>query len=130
MYRIDKKTWGYRITFRGEISPAEMTQWVEESIEILKASNDSFGVFVDMRSMLPLDQEAQNSMKAGQKLYQDSGMVRSVVILESALLTMQFKRIAKETGIYRWERYIDASSQAEWESIGLKWILNGTDPDH
>ena len=46
-------------------------------------------------------------MQEGQKLFKNAGMERSVVILSTAMVTMQFKRIAKETGIYEWERYIE-----------------------
>jgi hypothetical protein len=42
---------------------------------------------------------------------------------------MQFRRIGKETGIYEWERYIDASSVADWEKIGIDWLSKGIDPD-
>ena len=36
-----------------------------------------------------------------------------------------FKRLAKETGIYEWERYIDASSHPNWEEDAMKWIVSG-----
>ncbi len=49
-------------------------------------------------------------MEEGQKEYKERGMTRSVVILDSAIMAMQFKRLAKDTGIYQWERYIDAST--------------------
>jgi hypothetical protein len=56
-------------------------------------------------------------------------MQRSVVILKDKITMMQFRGIAKETGIYEWERYIDASAVENWEQIGLDWILNAVDPD-
>lgn len=56
-------------------------------------------------------------------------MERSVVILESTIITMQFKNIAKETGIYQWERYLDASKVPNFEEVGKKWLINGIDPD-
>jgi hypothetical protein len=56
-------------------------------------------------------------------------MERSVVILSNTVTTMQFKRIAQETGIYQWERYIDASKTQNWEGIGKKWLVNAIDPD-
>jgi hypothetical protein len=82
-----------------------------------------------MRNLKPLPPDAQASMEEGQKLYKQKGMERSVVILNSASLTMQFKRIAKETGIYEWERYVDASKTADWEKVGLDWVKKGVDPD-
>ncbi len=57
-------------------------------------------------------------------------MVRSVVIVDSALTKMQFQRIAKQTGIHAWERYIDASSITDWEKVGIDWINKGIDPDN
>jgi hypothetical protein len=46
-------------------------------------------------------------------------MDRSVVILANSVTTMQFRRIAQETGIYQWERYIDASKVTNWEEIAI-----------
>ena len=56
-------------------------------------------------------------------------MVRSVVITSDKLTTMQLKRIAKQTGIYKWERYINSDELHQWEEIGLAWIIDGIDPD-
>ncbi len=42
---------------------------------------------------------------------------------------MQFKRIAKETGIYEWERYINASATPNWEQAGADWLTKAADPD-
>ncbi|HMV41143.1 MAG TPA: hypothetical protein PK079_09135 [Leptospiraceae bacterium] len=60
-----------------------------------------------MRTLKPLPPESQIHMQEGQKLYKEKGMVRSVVILANTITKLQFKRIAQETGIYQWERYID-----------------------
>jgi hypothetical protein len=77
----------------------------------------------------PLNPEAQKMMEEGQKLYKSKGMQRSVVIVESVTISMQFKRIAKQTGIYDWERYISAQESPNWENLGLRWIRNSIDPD-
>ena len=79
--------------------------------------------------MKPLDNDTQNEMVSGQKLYKQKGMERSAVILASAIITSQFKRLAHDSGIYAWERYIDASSHPDWEKIAENWISKGIDPD-
>ncbi|MBU0984121.1 MAG: hypothetical protein KKA42_09650 [candidate division Zixibacteria bacterium] len=56
-------------------------------------------------------------------------MIRSAVILRSPVTTAQFKRIAGETGIFRNERYIDASSLPDWEQIALDWVEKAIDPE-
>jgi hypothetical protein len=106
-----------------------MQAWVEESKTALKSAGKDFGVFVDMRSLKPLVQEAQAVMQEGQKLFKAKGMARSVVILASAIITMQFKRIAQDTGIYQWERYIDSSTVPNWKEKGLAWVRDKVDPD-
>jgi hypothetical protein len=64
-------------------------------------------------------------MESGQKLYKAKGMIRSVVILASKLLTLQFQRIAAETGIDRWERYVDSESTSNWHTLGVAWVRDG-----
>ncbi len=129
MYSIEKKDYGFKLTFSDFIKADEMARWVDESKKALAGAPKEFGIYVDMRTLKPLPAESQKVMETGQKLYKQKGMTRSVVILSSATLTMQFKGIAKETGIYSWERYIDASKTSNFEKVGVDWIKNGIDPD-
>lgn len=129
MHNIEIKPWGFQLTFGDVIDLQEIQQWFAQSKQVLKNAKPRFGVFVDMRALKPLSAEAQLVMQEGQKLYKVSGMVRSVVILASKIVTLQFQRIAKETGIYEWERYIDASTVRNWESQGVAWVRDGIDPD-
>ena len=86
-------------------------------------------MFVDMRHLIPLDKEARQIILDGQKLYLKVGMSRSVVILNNPVLTLQFKQIAHESDIYKYERYIDASHEPNWEQLGLDWLLHETEPE-
>jgi hypothetical protein len=38
--------------------------------------------------------------------------------------------LAKESGIYNYERFIDASSDAQWQKHAEDWVGFGIDPDH
>jgi hypothetical protein len=127
MYKIEKTSYGIKLTFGGFIQKEEMAQWVTESEKVLSSLSKKFGVMVDMRELKPLTTESQLEMQKGQKLFKTNGMERSVVILNDPIITMQFKRIAKETGIYLWERYIDASKRPNWEELGKKWLINAID---
>ncbi|MDH3890383.1 MAG: hypothetical protein OEV49_04815 [candidate division Zixibacteria bacterium] len=128
MYIIEKTEYGYHMTFGGKILEDEMAAWVEESVQVLAEQRGKFSVFVDMRTLEPIASESQVQMQKGQRMYKQKGMERSVVILESATLTRQFQRIAKQTGILLWERYIDASLVKDWEKVALDWIKNGVEP--
>jgi len=129
MYRIEKANWGYRLTFGGSCTVEEIAEWLEESQKILADQEEEFFVFVDMRTIIPLSREAQVHIQEGQKLYKQRGMLRSVVILSSPVVAAQFQRIAGETGIGRWERYLDASTVSDWEEVGMDWLLKAVDPE-
>jgi len=129
MYKIQQTVYGFRLTFDGFIQAAEMQQWCDESKKILPSAPKEFGVFVDMRTLKPLPPDAQPFMQEGQKLYKGAGMIRSVVVVADAITRVQFRRIAQETKIYEWERYIDASAHINWEQMGIDWLTNGKDPD-
>ncbi len=130
MYKIEKKDFGYRLTFDGFIKADEMQRWVDESRKQLSGAPAEFGVFVDMRTLKPLPADSQVALEKGQLMYKEKGMQRSVVIVSSKIVKMQFQRIAEETGIYKWERYIDASTEPDWEKAGIDWIIRAVDPDH
>jgi len=129
MYRIERMNWGYRLTFGGSCPVEELAEWVKESRKILADQEDEFFVFVDMRTIIPLSREAQVHIQEGQKFYKRRGMLRSVVILSSPVVAAQFRRIGGETGIGRWERYIDASTVPDWEEVGMDWLLKEVDPE-
>lgn len=129
MYKIEKTSYGVKIFFGDVIVKSEMMNWLSESQKIVKTLSNKFGILVDMRELLPLAADTQTVLQEGQKLYKEKGMERSVVILNSPILTMQFKRLAKETGIYAFERYIDSSKNSNWEAMAKEWIVNAKDPD-
>lgn len=129
MYSIERQPYGFRLVLGEFIKKEEMSAWVNDSRKALAQAPKGFGVLVDMRTLKPLTPDSKAVMEDGQKLYKGAGMLRSVVILDSALLTMQFKNIAKETGIYQWERYLSTATHPDWEELALAWLTQGTDPD-
>jgi hypothetical protein len=129
MYRIEKKGYGYKLTFAESIELDEMKKWVEESKKSLIGQSGKFGVLVDMRSLRPLKPEVQAVMVDGQKEFKVKGMERSAVGVANAVIALQFKRLAQESGIYQWERYLDCSKDANWERSAENWIARGQDPD-
>jgi hypothetical protein len=42
---------------------------------------------------------------------------------------IQILRLAKATGVYAYERYMDALKDPEWEAKAVGWIQDGIDPD-
>ncbi len=129
MYKIEKKEFGYHLTFGDVFNSEENRLWLAESKAVLSKGPKSFGVFVDMRTCQPMSYPARKILEQGQRYYREMGMTRSVVIVDSPVLKRQLEELAKESGIYDWERYVASSICANWEKVGLDWIINKVDPD-
>ncbi len=129
MYQIERTDYGLHLTFGNVILLDEMTEWCNKIVKAVDEIQRDYLVFVDMRTIGPVPHDSQIVMEKGQKYCKDNGMLKSVVILSDSLTRMQFTRIAKKSGIYEWERYIDSSTTENWEKIGMEWILNSKDPD-
>ncbi|MEA1981820.1 MAG: hypothetical protein U9N54_12740 [candidate division Zixibacteria bacterium] len=129
MFNITKTTYGVRMTFSGIVKLEEMNAWIQESMNILPDNPKDFYVFVDMRELEPVSLFVQRAFEKGQQLYKRKGMVRSVVVVNNNIVKRQFEKIAKESDIYIWERYIDANSNSDWEEKGMYWLLDTIDPD-
>jgi anti-anti-sigma regulatory factor len=130
MYKIEKRPSGYILTFAGNINADEMQNWYDDSQKALRAeTSSSFGVIIDMKDLLPLSSAAKDIMVGGQQLYKVKGMKKSAVLLNSSVIALQFKNIAKTSGIYATERYIDASSVPNAIKVAVDWVKDGIDPD-
>ncbi len=129
MTNVEKTTYGIRLTFSGIVKLEEMNVWLEESMRVLPIDPKDFYVFVDMRELKPVSLFVQRVFDKGQQLYKKKGMIRSVVIVNNHVVKRQFEKIAKESDIYDWERYIDAMNNSDWEQKGMDWLLNAIDPD-
>jgi hypothetical protein len=129
MYKIESTEYGFRLVFGGLMTADEMASWLRDLDRAVGDPDEPFTVFVDMRTLVPLRADAQVLMIEGQQLCRERGMARSVVILANPATTQQFRRIAGESGILSQERYIDASSEPDWERVGLDWLLREIDPE-
>ncbi|MGD0989528.1 MAG: hypothetical protein ABR874_17085 [Candidatus Sulfotelmatobacter sp.] len=128
MYKIEKTDIGFKLTFDGIVTQADLLPWFEESKKALSTCKKPFGVIIDMRGLELLPPEVQAEIVKGQMLYRDGGLERSAVILGDPIVTIQFMRLAKKSGVYEYERYIDASSDAQWEKHAEEWVRSGIDP--
>jgi hypothetical protein len=128
MYKIEKTDLGFYLTFGGDVTKNELEKWYEDSQKVLRGQQAPFGVIVDMRTLAPLSVEAQGAIVRGQLMYRSRGMQRSCVILDDAITTIQFMRLARKSGIFKYERYIDASAHTDWLAEARNWVGHAVAP--
>lgn len=127
-YDVETTNYGMRLAFKGFPQPEEVAQMNSDVERAIKSLPDGFGVMVDMRANRAFSTEAAEMMKGQIDNCRDFGMKRGAVILQSAIMTLQAKRLAVETGIDQMMRFIDASSHSDWEDRAIKWLEQGTEP--
>ncbi len=129
MYKLYQTEYGLRIVTQGLIVKDEMKQMMREAGETVNRLKPGFGVLHDMRGMFTLPPEAREIMKLNMEVAKRAGMGRSAQILDDAITTLQFKRLAKDAGISDTTRQIDASSVPDCDRAAIEWIVRGIDPN-
>ena len=132
MHRIEETKYGYKLVLEGFLQRDEVGQLLEDMKAKIKPreKGETFPLLLDMRKSNAFPSDSREILKQCLLFCKESGMQRNAVILASAIATLQARRIAKETGIDRWARYIDASSRPDWEKVAIDWLTGVKDPEH
>lgn len=121
--------YGFRLNAPGYITPPEAKAWFEDlRTKVAVKKGRPFGLMVDIRGQKANPPETQEIIKQAMGWLKQNGMVRSTVVLDSTVARLMMVRMAKQSGVYEWERYIDASKDPDWEHKAIDWIVNGSEP--
>ena len=122
--------YGFRAHGPGYITPAEARAWFEDlKTRVLALEGKPFGMLVDSRTQKANPPETQEVIKEAMVWLRGHGMERSVVVLDSTVALIQILRLAKASGVYAYERYLDALKDPDWETKAVDWIVRAIDPD-
>jgi len=128
MYAIGPLPCGFQIVFAGEVTTRELLAWLEDVRRHIVAPPKNFGLLLDLRSLAPLSPSATRVLAKGLRLCQERGLGRTAVVVLSRSTQLEFTRLAKESGIYQWERYLSVEDTPDWHGRGVAWISQGIDP--
>lgn len=127
MYKIEVTDFGFKLTLSGHLPKEEAQAYKDEMIEIMPILPEKFGILVDMRELKPLGPESQAIITSSQEIVAHR-LTRSVTVVNSTILFMQFRRLSKESHVIDTKRFIDASKTADWEQVARNWIVDAVDP--
>jgi hypothetical protein len=128
MYEVSLTRGYVKITFAGRVGVDEMKEWLAASRTAMSQPNPPELFMIDLRELNGLTKDTIDIIAIGQRGAKASGLKRSAVIVKSAIIKMQFERMAKTTGIFEKERYISAETNPNWEKAAEAWILHGSEP--
>jgi hypothetical protein len=127
MVRLEETDFGFRVTFHGFLEPEAMSRLLAEVLGSV-APRRPFAVLADMRHTLAFPSDTQEVIRRCFLHFKESGMERQALVLNSAIATLQAKRLAGEAGILDRCRYVDSSQDAEWEKTAADWLRHGFEP--
>lgn len=127
-YEIEATDYGMRLSFKGFISPDEIGQLNRQMERVIGGLPDGFGVIVDMRENRAFPNEVAELMKRQIDMCKERGMGRGAIVLQSAIMTLQARRITGEAGILPQIRFLDASADPGWEKTAIDWVAKGVEP--
>jgi hypothetical protein len=130
MHRIEETSYGYRLTFEGFLQRDEAGELLAKMKSTVRPKHGGFAVLLDMRHSRAFPAEAQDLILSALTFCKSAGLERNAVVLNSAIATLQAKRLARETGITQLIRYIDASAEPEWEKAAVGWLIDAVDPSY
>ena len=130
MHAIGFLPCGFHVIFAGQVTTLELLTWLNEVRLSLEGAPKNFGLLLDLRTLSPLSPGATMVLSKGLHLYQKKGLHRTAVVVQSEVTKKEFTRLAKESGIYQWERYLSAEDTPDWHGRGIAWISHGIDPEH
>ncbi len=132
MFTVELASYGLKLRSEGVFSVEDAKEWDRlyrrKLVEVI-GRRRPFGQYVDLRGFKYGSSIVQQIMEIAGQAFKNGGGKRSAVIVDNPVGVIQTRRLAREIGIYEWERYIDPESFPDYERVALAWIVDGADPD-
>jgi hypothetical protein len=125
---METTDYGLRLAFKGFMTPEEIGGMNHEMARLVSGLHEGWGVLVDMRGNSAFSAEVVDLMKAQIGLCRENGMDRGAIVLQSAIMTLQARRITGEAGVLPQIRFLDASADPGWEKTAIDWVAKGQEP--
>jgi hypothetical protein len=129
MHRIEQTQYGYKLVFEGFLQKHDLSTLLDDMKQTIRSRGRKFPVLMDMRHSRAFPADAQVILKEAILFFKQVGMERNAVVLNSAIATLQARRLGRETGIDSTSRYIDASTEQDWEKVAIDWMVAAVDPE-
>jgi hypothetical protein len=128
MHRVDETRYGYRVVFEGFLQQDDVGELLSNMKTTIRPRGNAFALLFDMRKSRAFPAEVRELLRQALHFCKEAGMERNAVVLSSAIATLQARRLARESGVEEWSRYIDAS-HPDWEKIAVDWLVRAVEPE-
>jgi hypothetical protein len=124
---IEETEYGYRLALPGG-PPATAAAWLDELRRAVRPRGAPFSVLLDLRVSRVLQADIREILAEALAHCRETGMARTVQVLDSALTTLQAAGIARDAGLGDTVCVLDASLEPDWEQAALAWLHGASTP--
>lgn len=128
-YEIEPTEYGVRMAVTGFASPDDIGAMDRDLARVVRGLPEGFGIVLDMRASPAFSIEAAERLKGQLDVCRRHGMERGAIVLQSAIIALQARRIVSEVGLLPRIRFLDASAGGGWEEAAVAWVEDGREPD-
>jgi hypothetical protein len=128
MYKIEKKSYGFHITFSGLMSETEAVQFKSEVMSILPSLKQPWSSVIDLRTWIPAEPEVLILLRQVEQLSRNHSLLRRAIIANSPVIRVQAAQLSFSSEKNKLERFIDASKVDDWEERAIGWAAHGIEP--
>jgi calcineurin-like phosphoesterase len=130
MHKIERTSYGIRVTVSGNYSHNETSSYITEKEKIIAEINGPFSILADAREAIPPTRDDRVLYEMSHLRMKEQQLLRMAVMLTSPVLTQMAKQMMFKAGLQDRARIIDHDDRATAERLALQWILDGTEPDN
>jgi hypothetical protein len=127
MYRIERRSYGLKLTIEGSIDAEEAPKFLEEYRAMLSGNRGDIGLLIDCARGLPLSPDALFFLASTYREGRMLGVMKVAFVMSSPALREQIQRTFEKGGALGDQRFIDAENPNS-ERIALDWLENGIEP--
>lgn len=128
-YEIEPTQYGVLMAVTGFASPDDIAAMDRDLARVVRRLPEGFGIVLDMRASPAFSVAAAERLKGQLEVCRRHGMERGAIVLQSAIIALQARRITSEAGLLPRIRFLDASGDTGWERAAVAWVESGEEPD-
>jgi hypothetical protein len=129
MTELEETEYGYRVALADSADTGDAASLLQEVRRRLRGrTGGEFGVLLDLRRTSALPAEAQEVLALSLGHLRRGGMTRQAVVVNSRIILLQARHLAREAGADEICRYFDSASQEDWERMAVDWLARSLEP--
>lgn len=128
MYRIERKYYGYKMYFSGDLTHDELKYWDRDCAKLLLLESGTFSITMDLRNVSHFEEGTILALSNTYKGFKRQGLIRAAIVVKDDQANPQISEIHQQFGWRSWDRIINALEVIDWAGKAERWNVLKREP--